>query len=347
MKIFESTPTDHTPFIIPIFLPHSGCPNRCVFCNQTSITGATTGFLKVEKLRLLVDQFLKFKGKQRQHVQVAFYGGNFLGLKKDSIKRLLDESTTFVKKGMIHSIRFSTRPDTINNELLDFIEEYPVSTIEIGVQSMDDQVLALSNRGHTAKDTKNAVSLLQNRKYDIGLQIMVGLPGDNDIKALTTAQRVVELSPSFTRIYPTLVLSNSLLAGWYEKGKYIPWSLDRCVAVVKKIYLLFQNNNIPVIRMGLQASEDLEKHSTIVAGPYHPSFGHLVHSAIFFDKAVKALTSKKDLPDNVSINVHPNSVSKIRGLNNRNIDRLKKKFHIQSLHIIPDPTLAKDKLTVL
>ena len=334
------------PFVVPIFLPHGGCPNHCVYCNQMSITGATPGDLSGETLDSLVHRFLQFKGNRRQHIQVAFYGGNFLGLKKDTIKRLLDASTTLVEKGIIHSIRFSTRPDTINKELLDFIEEYPVSTIEIGVQSMDDQVLRMSKRGHTAEDTIKAVALLKSRTYDIGLQMMVGLPGDSDIKALTTAQRVVELSPSFARIYPTVVLSGSLLADWHQKGKYTPWSLGRCITIVKKIYLLFHSNNIPVIRMGLQASADLEKGSTIVAGPYHPAFGHLVHSAIFFDKAVKTLTSKKDLPDNVFINVHPDSIPKMRGLNNSNIDRLKEKFHIQSLHIIPNPTLAKDKLTV-
>lgn len=336
----------NTPFVIPIFLPHGGCPNHCVFCNQTSITGAAPGGLTGETLRLLVHEFLQFKGNRPQHVQVAFYGGNFLGLKKETIKHLLDASTTLVEKGGIHSIRFSTRPDTINKELLDFIEEYPVSTIEIGVQSMDDQVLWISQRGHTAEDTKNAVALLKSRTYDIGLQIMVGLPGDNDTKALTTAQRVVELSPSFTRIYPTVVLANSQLADWYQKGQYTPWTLDRCVTTVKNIYQLFHSNNIPVIRMGLQASADLANGSTIVAGPYHPAFGHLVHSAIFFDKATDALTKKNDLPDNVYINVHPYSIPKIRGLNNSNIDALKRKFHIKSLHIIPDPALAEEQLTV-
>ncbi|UCD88784.1 MAG: radical SAM protein [Desulfobacterales bacterium] len=335
------------PFVIPIFIPHRGCPHHCVFCNQAAITGTTPGSFTVESLRLLIEAFIKFKGKQRQHVQVAFYGGNFLGLNKDTIRLFLDESTTFVKKGLIHSVRFSTRPDTINEKSLDFIKEYPISTIEIGLQSMDDQVLALSNRGHTANDTEKAVALLQNRKYEMGLQMMVGLPGDNEAKSLATAQKMVEFSPAFIRIYPTLVLENSLLASWYQKGKYTPWSLHRCVTLVKKIYLLFQYNKIPVIRMGLQASEDFDKGSIVVAGPYHPAFGHLVHSAVFFDKAKEALRSKKGLQKKVSIHVHPNSISNMRGLNNDNINRLKTMFHIQSLHIIADPVLLEDQLTVI
>ena len=334
------------PFVIPIFLPHGGCPHQCIFCNQTSITGVIYGAFTVEKLHLLINEFLKFKGKRRQHVQVAFYGGNFLGLKKDTIKRLLDESTKFIKRGIINSIRFSTRPDTINRKLLDFIEEYPISTIEIGVQSMDDQVLALSKRGHTAQDTEKAVGLLHDKNYDVGLQMMVGLPGDNETKSLTTAQRIAEFSPAFIRIYPTVVLANSPLANWYQKGKYVPWSTERCVTLVKKIYLLLQDKKIPVIRMGLQASKDLEKGSTIMAGPYHPSFGHLVHSAIFFDKAVDVLKSKPNLKETVSINVHPRSISRMRGLKNKNVESLKRKFHIKSLRIIPDPTLSEDQLTV-
>jgi histone acetyltransferase (RNA polymerase elongator complex component) len=336
----------HTPFIIPIFLPHSGCPNRCVFCNQTSITGTNPGFPAAENLRLQVTRFLKFNDQRRRHVQVAFYGGNFLGLGKDTIRRLLDESTALVKKGAIQSVRFSTRPDTVNEEALAGIAEYPVSTIEIGVQSMDDQVLMMAQRGHTANDTKNAVALLKSRRYRIGLQLMVGLPGDTEAKALTTARKVVELSPDFTRIYPTVVLADSPLAVWHKNGRYTPWSLDRCVTIVKKIYRLFQANKIPVVRMGLQATEELEKGSTVVAGPYHPAFGHLVHSSMFFDKATDALTAKKDLEKGVSINVHPNSISKLRGLNNENVDRLKRAFPIKSLQIISDPTLAEDELTV-
>jgi len=335
------------PFIIPIFIPHAGCPHQCVFCNQVSITGAKQKMATPAELRFQIHDFLKYKRENRKPVQIAFFGGNFLGLKSEKIKSLLDSAAEFVRDGQVDGIRFSTRPDTINQGSLDIIKDYPVSTVELGVQSMDDQVLDLAGRGHSASDAVRAVELLKERHFSIGLQLMVGLPGDDETGALTTAQKIIDLGPDFVRIYPTLVVANSRLAGWYKSGKYTPLSLEKGVSLVKKIYLKLKKEDIDVIRMGLQASEDLEKHSTIVAGPYHPSFGHLVHSAIFFDKAVKALTSKKDLPDNVSINVHPNSIPKMRGLNNRNIDRLKKKFHIQSLHIIPDPTLARDKLTVI
>jgi histone acetyltransferase (RNA polymerase elongator complex component) len=336
-----------TPFIIPIFLPHLGCPHQCAFCNQTSITGVTPDMISPETLCLMINEFLEYKKTPLRCVQVSFYGGNFLGLKKDYIKILLDETTKFVKNKTVDSIRFSTRPDTITNKQLDLIRDYPVSTIEIGVQSMDNQVLAMSERGHTALDTEKAAALLKERNYNVGMQMMVGLPGDDETKSLVTAQKIAWLSPDFVRIYPTVVLAHSRLARWYRNGDYTPWSLSRCVSLVKKLYLFFKSKNIPVIRMGLQATEDLEKDATILAGPYHPAFGHMVHSEIFMDMAVSLLETERGSYDKIIIKVHPRSISKMRGLKNKNVERLKKKFQIKSIEIIPDVSLAQDKLRVI
>ena len=152
------------PFIIPVFLPHQGCPHRCLFCNQLAITSIKKNLPSTKRLRSWINEYIKYKGKQRHPVQIAFYGGNFLGLKTDDIMRLLHEAARFVKDGLIDSIRFSTRPDTIDIQRLDVIKQYPVATIELGVQSMDDQVLAAANRGHTALDTEKAVELLKAHK---------------------------------------------------------------------------------------------------------------------------------------------------------------------------------------
>ena len=278
---------------------------------------------------------------------MSFYGGNFLGLKKDYIRILLDETTKFVKNKKVDTIRFSTRPDTISNKSLDIIKNYPVSTIEIGVQSMDNQVLAMAERGHTASDTEKAAALLKEQNYDVGMQMMVGLPGDDETKTLFTARRIASLSPDFVRIYPTVVLAHSRLAVWYRNGVYRPWSLSRCVSLVKKLYLFFKNKNIPVIRMGLQASEDLAKDTTILAGPHHPAFGHMVHSEIFMDMAVSLLEAERGSYEKIILNVHPRSISKMRGLKNKNVESLKQKFQIKSLEIIPDVSLAQDKLSVI
>ncbi|MGB2930181.1 MAG: radical SAM protein, partial [Desulfobacterales bacterium] len=319
-----------TPFIIPIFLPNLGCPHQCAFCNQTSITGVTPDTISPDTLCLLINEFLEYKKTQRRSVQVSFYGGSFLGLKKDYIRILLDETTKFVKNKRIDSIRFSTRPDTISDKQLDIIKDYPVSTIEIGVQSMDNQVLAMAKRGHTALETEKAAALLKERNYDVGMQMMVGLPGDDETKSLFTAQRIASLSPDFVRIYPTVVLAHSRLAVWYRNGEYTPWSLSRCVALVKNLYLFFKSKKIQVIRMGLQASEDLAKDTTILAGPYHPAFGHMVHSEIFMDMAVSIIQAEKGSYDKITINVHPRSISKMRGLKNKNVESLKNKFQIKS-----------------
>jgi histone acetyltransferase (RNA polymerase elongator complex component) len=289
---------------------------------------------------------LKFKKPYHAPVQISFYGGNFLGLAESDLYRCLNAAAQFVETGVVDSLRFSTRPDTIKAHAIQILQPFPVKTIEIGVQSMNDGVLRRSQRGHTARDTESACSLLRAFEYDIGMQMMVGLPGDDDATAMKTAERMALLSPDFVRIYPTLVLNNSRLAGWYRQGRYAPLSLDSAVTLVKKLYLFFQKKHIPVIRMGLQASEDLCDNDTILAGPYHPAFGHLVHSEIFFDKARAELASAKPPIHQAAIAVHSHSISKLRGLKNSNIHRLKTGFQIKKIELVPDDSLSRDALRV-
>ncbi|MCP4107364.1 MAG: radical SAM protein [Desulfobacteraceae bacterium] len=335
------------PFIVPVFIPHLGCPYQCAFCNQTVITGVKNAIPLSEQLHRQIDTFLGYKTEQRNKTQIAFFGGNFLGLDKADVKYLLNEAGKFVKAGSADSIRFSTRPDTVNDQQLDIIEKYPVSTIELGVQSMNDKVLSLVRRGHTSSDTEKAAGLLKERNYETGMQLMVGLPGDDEAGVLATGRKITELCPDFVRIYPTVVVAGSLLAKWYKNGKYSPLPLEECVTLVKKLYILFREKNIPVIRMGLQASDDLNGAS-VLAGPYHPAFGHLVHSEIFLDMAEKLLTSHFSLPtshfSHFSLLVNPRSISKMRGMKNRNIEILKKKFSVMSIKIIPDSSVAEDDL---
>ncbi len=279
-------------------------------------------------------------------MQIAFYGGNFLGLKSEEVKSLLESAAEFVRDGQVDGIRFSTRPDTINERSLAIIKDYPVSTVELGVQSMDDQVLAQAGRGHSVLDTVWAVERLKESHFSIGLQMMVGLPGDNETGALTSAQKIIDLRPDFVRIYPTVVIANSRLAGWYQSGDYTPLSLAEGVTLVKKIYLRFKKAGIDVIRMGLQASEDLEEGTTVLAGPHHPAFGHMVHCEIFRDMAVSAIESANSLKDTLTIFVNPRSISKMRGLNNSNIKRLQSRFQLASLAVKPDASLAAEELMV-
>jgi histone acetyltransferase (RNA polymerase elongator complex component) len=338
--------SSHKPFIIPIFIPHAGCPHRCVFCDQSSITGVRAKKWPSKDIRDQIETFLKFKTARRNKVQIAFFGGNFLGIPADEIKRLLAEAAEYVKTGRVNSIRFSTRPDTIDRQRLDLIKNLPVTTIELGVQSMDERVLSTANRGHSAADTEKAIQHLKELNYEVGIQLMVGLPGDSPERLMASARRVARLKPDFIRIYPTVVLAGSPLAAGYRKGDYVPLSLDEAVSRTKHLYLLFKSKNIRVIRMGLQASQDLENGSTILAGPYHPAFGHLVYSEIFLDLAVAQIESSALNADSISIRANPGNVSKLRGLRNRNIEILKKKFGFESVAIRPDDTLAQDQLKV-
>ena len=336
----------HRPFIIPIFLPHAGCPHQCVFCNQTSITGAGRDTVSPKKVEQQIHEFLNYKANDHRPVQVAFYGGNFLGLEREYCRRLLNVAATFVNNKKINTIRFSTRPDTIDHDRIEIIKKYPIATVEIGAQSMDDRVLAMAKRGHSASDTLRAVTLLKDRHYQVGLQMMVGLPGEDEASSLFTAHRIGELEPDFVRIYPTVVLINSLLARWYQNGSYHPWTLERSIAHVTTLYLFFKKKNIPVIRMGLQAAKDLDSGSAVLAGPYHPAFGHMVHSKIFLDMAIELMERTSLSHHTLTLKIHPKSMSKIRGLKNSNVEILKKKFRLQSLKIVPEPSLDKDKLTV-
>ena len=338
--------TRNRPFIVPIFLPHAGCPHQCVFCNQVPITGAERQVLEPNEARQQIRKYLGYKKENRNSVHIAYFGGNFLGLTTREIKSWLDLAGEFVNRGLVDSIRFSTRPDTIDAERLDILENYPVSTVELGVQSMDDRVLAQSGRGHTASDTNRAVASLKERGLRVGLQMMVGLPGDSEARSMDTARRIADLGPDCIRIYPTVVVADSQLARIYRQGEYRPLSLVGAVTLVKKVYLLFRQEGINVIRMGLQASEDLAEGSTVLAGPHHPAFGHLVYSEIFFDKTMAAIESAGSITDTLTIMVNSRSISKMRGLNNSNIAKLKDQFRIDSVEVRPDSSLREDELYI-
>lgn len=334
------------PFIIPIFIPHAGCPHRCAFCNQNTITGTPAQIPSAKTLRTQIETFLSYKKPDRKNVEIAFYGGNFLGLTTNQIRDLLKEASYFIEQGRVDGIRFSTRPDTVTEDTLDILRDFPISAVEIGAQSMDDHVLSLSLRGHRASDTQKAAELLHRRGCVVGIQLMVGLPGDNDVAAMETGRKIAALMPAFVRIYPTIVIRGSLLHRWYEMGKYIPLSLEHAVRLVKQLYLLFKEKNIAVIRMGLQASSDLEPGAGIIAGPHHPAFGHSVLSEIFLDKAASVMVSADVSGKDICIRVHPKNVSRMGGICNRNIIALKEQFRMASLAIIPDDSLCHEEVNI-
>lgn len=340
------------PLIIPVFIPHAGCPHRCVFCNQSIIAGAPATPLDVSNAHLQISSFLDGCRKDSRPSQIAYYGGNFLGLSAHRVSALLREATRFVAGKRARGIRFSTRPDTIDPRRLGLLAGFPVETVEIGAQSMDDRVLEVSRRGHTAEDTVRAAGLVRKGGYQLGLQIMVGLPEDNENTSMETARRVAALAPDIVRIYPTVVVEGSPLARWYREGTYSPWTLDRAVSLTAWMADFFQQKGIRVIRMGLQATADLQPGDTILAGPYHPAFGHLVYARMFLEKATKLLVSRKGENggkglSGVVFRVHPRAESRFRGMKNENIQKLKDRFGIETFTIQKDITLAENDVEVL
>jgi histone acetyltransferase (RNA polymerase elongator complex component) len=316
------------------------------------ITGTSAEPFDPLRVRLQISSFLEGCRNNTRPSQIAFYGGNFLGLSPARVTSLLSEADRFVAGKRIDGIRFSTRPDTIDSDRLALLDDFPVETVEIGAQSMDDGVLEKSRRGHTAADTARAAELVREGGYQLGLQIMVGLPGDDEDISMETARRVADLAPAFVRIYPTVVVAGSILADRYRNRAYIPWSLDRAVALTARMAGFFQENGIRVIRMGLQATEDLQPGDSILAGPWHPAFGHLVYARMFLEKATRLLSARTDEesgtgPSEVVLRVHPRSESRLRGMKNENFRQLKERFNLETITIQRDANLSIDAIEVI
>ncbi|MFH2093059.1 MAG: radical SAM protein [Pseudomonadota bacterium] len=343
------------PLVIPVFIPHSGCPHLCAFCNQSIITSETPGLPDKASIRQTIDRYLSFKGN-RKWVELAFFGGNFLGLKPEEITRLLEWVSPYIQDQKINGIRFSTRPDTISQASLDLIRSFSIAAVELGVQSMNDQVLLCSNRGHTSQDTIAAIGLLKENKHQIGVQVMAGLPGDDEGSLLDSTQMLAELEPDFARIYPLMVLKGSLLEQWFKTGAYVPLSLDASIRLVKKMMHIFDRHKVRVIRAGLQASDVMEDASMVVAGPWHPAFGHLVFSQIMFDQACEKIDQYliKGKPDPnaafkkyvLGLNVHPRSESRLRGDKNMNVEQLRSNYPDMDFIIIKNDAIALDTVQV-
>ncbi|MFO7708179.1 MAG: radical SAM protein [Desulfobacterales bacterium] len=334
------------PLIVPVFIPHAGCPHRCVFCNQSAVTGCSERLPTPEALRETVAAFLKRCGRRRSPTQIAFFGGNFLGVAEEAIRALLVAAAGFVRSGAAEGIRFSTRPDTVNARTLDLIEAHPVQTVELGAQSMSAEVLRQSQRGHTPSDTVNACRMLKEKGYEIGLQIMAGLPGDDEERLMRTGLRAVELKPDFVRVYPTLVLAGSRLEDHYRRGDYSPLTLEAAVGLTLKLYRLFRAHGIPVIRMGLQASAEISPFASVLAGPYHPAFGYLVQSTAFLDAARQALCSLHRTDRRLRLYVHPRSISRMRGLRNATVKVLEREYEFERVEVFADSALAEDEIEV-
>lgn len=322
-------------YIIPIFVPHQGCPFHCVFCNQKKISGAKAP-IDIEQTAFNIEKYLKtIQDPRDKHIEIAFYGGSFTGIDPYIQKELLILAYQWKKTGKVHDIRISTRPDYIDKSIMEFLQEYGVSIIELGVQSMDDEVLNASGRGHTSQDVREAVQLIKRYQTKIGLQLMIGLPKDNLLKAESSADECIRLKPDFVRIYPTLVIKDTRLESMFLEGRYQPLSLEEAIAISKRVLLKFIKNDIPVIRIGLQPTENILEGKDVISGPFHPAFRQCVEAQIYRDMLEKVCQDYQiyDIKK-VEIEIHDRYLSSLVGIRRTNIEFLSQKYKIAAIRIV-------------
>jgi histone acetyltransferase (RNA polymerase elongator complex component) len=323
--------------VIPIFIPHLGCTHRCVFCNQNTITGHEATELKdpEEYVNLEIIKWLNWtKSRDNSSTEVAFFGGNFTGLTLAYQDKLLSAVKPFFSSGKVDSIRISTRPDNITENTPLYLKSMGVQVVELGVQSMNSAVLAASGRDYPAKTVKKAITILKEHKFKIGVQLMIGLPGETTASQVAGVRELIKQKPDFARIYPTLVIKGSKLARDYEESKYKPLSMNKAIALAARVMEKLKNANIPVVRTGLQPSMELEKN--LLAGPYHPAFGECVKSRLLFKELLKKIIPLDYKKNHIKVLINPADQSILRG--NRNINFKK----LAGLGILPKISIEED-----
>ena len=326
-------------YIIPIFVPHLGCPNDCIFCNQKSISGQKKEMTK-EEANKIIKNYLKSINKEDAQIEIAFFGGSFTAISEEKQEELLQVAYQYVKNGEVESIRVSTRPDAIDKQVLKRLRKYKVKTIELGVQSANNYILKRINRGHTFEDVKKASKMIRWHGFRLGHQIMVGLPESTRLDEINTAKQLIKLKPKMVRIYPTLVIKNTKLEKEYKEGTYKPLSVVQTVEICKDLVRMFADKDIDVIRVGLQTTDEISdpsnKNSEVVAGPYHPALRQLVESAMWYDAIVGKIKKLNVKVKEVEVTVNPVDSNNVIGHKKENVLKLKDTYDV-------DLVLKQDK----
>ncbi|MGN1202938.1 MAG: elongator complex protein 3 [Eubacterium sp.] len=317
---------------ISIFVPHQGCPCACSFCNQKTITGQEK-LPTADDVKKAVETALK---RKEYDYEIAFFGGSFTAIDRDYMLELLEAAYPYVRDGQVKGIRVSTRPDCIDDSVLETLKKYGVTSIELGAQSMDDDVLAANRRGHTSQDVSNASELIKSYGFELGLQMMTGLYKDTEEKTIETAKKIIGLAPATVRIYPTVVLKGTYLAELFLKEEYKPLNADESAELCAKLVPMFEQAGIKIIRLGLHSSKDIKDN--MLAGGFHDSLGELVKSRIMVDKILQLP------PADYQVFVNPKSLSKLKGNNKSNIYLLMERGY--NIKIITDNGLDVDELRI-
>lgn len=317
--------------IVPFFISHQGCPHQCVFCDQKTITGSSGALPAPAELLAAVRTWRQTSGAES--VEVAFYGGSFTLLPRQQQQGLLEPLQPLLQSGEVSSIRISTRPDAVDAEAVRFLRESGVSLVELGVQSMDDLTLELADRGHSAQDTIDAFAALRAEGLRVGAQMMPGLPGESARGAIASFRKLLSLRPDLLRIYPAVVLQGTELAGMYQKGSYRPLPLEEAVAICKVMLQDAGRAGIPVIRAGLQPTDELSSGAEVIAGPYHPAFRQLAQGERWFD-LLQLLTREFSPGAELTLSTSRAELSDVVGQKRRNIIRLEQlsRFSVAAVH---------------
>ena len=318
-------------YIIPIFVPHLGCKECCTFCNQRTISGEKKQ-VTAEDVTKTIEYYLKNFKDEHKCVEVAFFGGSFTAIEREKQEELLTAVQPYIKNKKVDSIRLSTRPDAIDKSILKMLKKYHVKTIELGVQSSNNYILARCKRGHSFEDVIKASKLIRLYGFNLGHQIMVGLPDSNEKDDIQTAKDSIKLRPKMVRIYPVLVIKGTELEEEYEKGDFIPLTVSQAVERSKEIVKLFNQKHIQIIRVGLQNTDTItdvsKKESEVIAGPYHPAFGQLVEDSIWYDKIVEKIKNINAKVIKVEIEANPKNINNIIGHKKENIKKLKDTYAV-------------------
>lgn len=311
-------------YIIPIFIPHRGCKNECVFCNQRKISGETRDVTE-DDVRQEIEKYLEMYKDNNRKKQIAFFGGSFTGLDIEDQVRFLNVANEYIEKGLVENIRISTRPDYISELILKILKQKNVHTIELGVQSMDDEVLTTAKRGHTSADVEKASKLIKKYGFKLGHQVMVGLPNSTLEKEIETMKKCIELGPEIVRIYPVYVLKESKLWDMYENEEYTPLELEDAVKRASAMYSLCVENNINVIRIGLQTTEEINSKNIDIAGPVCDNYKERVLSYISYNNVKDKLEKIKPNKE-VEIVTNPKEVNYIVGNNKSNLHKYNSEY---------------------
>ena len=330
---------------IPIFIPHMGCPNMCVFCNQRSISGRMS--FDISRVENEIEQALSTT-KSDDFVEIAFFGGSFTGIDRKLMCDLLSLAQKYIDMGRASSIRLSTRPDYIDTEILDILSSFSVGTIELGLQSMDDEVLEKTKRGHSSMCAEKACKMIKERGFSLIGQMMIGLPSSTVAKEIYTAKRICELGADGARIYPTVVFYQTELCDMMQRGIYTPISNEEAVERTKEALKIFVENNVPCIRVGLQSGENLSDETHVAGGANHSAIGEMAMSALYFDKICLELDKIEaaKMPQNMNILCAKGEVSKIVGQKRKNIEKICQKYGIKRVKVLEKNELLRYNIII-